>query len=74
MKYYMSAKTIHKMKSGWPICDAFLSKERTKQNPIEVDVAIVGNCFACGIDFILEERNEHADGDFCDQCLQVHGD
>ena len=73
MRYYIHAKTAKKIKDGWPIGDCYLAKEKGR-NTVAIDIAIVGNCFSCGEDFILEEKNEHAEGDFCNQCLKVHGD
>lgn len=40
----------------------------------KVDVAILANCHACGAEFVLEEKNEHHNGDFCDHCMRIHGD
>lgn len=73
MKYFVSDKTINAIKNGWPICDVYMSREASKERKRAIDIAILANCHACGEEFVLEGKNEHEDGDFCDHCLKIHG-
>lgn len=73
MKYYVSDKTIQALKKGMPFCDVYMPREKTDTRKRAIDIAILTNCHACSEEFVLGEKNEHADGDFCDHCLKIHG-
>jgi hypothetical protein len=73
MKYYVSDKAIHALKKGMPFCDVYMPREKTDTRKRAIDIAILASCHACDQEFVLEEKNEHVDGDFCDHCLKVHG-
>lgn len=73
MKYYVSDKTIQALKKGMPFCDVYMPREKTDTRKRAIDIAILAHCHACDQEFVLEERNEHDQGDFCDFCLKIHG-
>ncbi len=73
MKYYVSDKTIQAIKGGWPMCDVYMPREATDTRKRAIDIAVLAHCHACDEEFVIEEKNEHEAGDFCDHCLNIHG-
>lgn len=72
MKYYVSRHELINIKQGKDFA-ALLHRDKSDKARYPVDIAILASCHACDTEFVLEEKNEHVDGDFCDHCLKVHG-
>ncbi len=72
MKYYVSRHEYINIKQGKDFA-ALLHRDKSDKAVYGVDIAVLTSCHACSDEFVLEERNEYVDGDFCDQCLKVHG-
>ena len=72
MKYYVSRHEFINLKQGNDFA-ALLHKEKTGKAHYAIDIAILASCHACDEEFVLEEKNTHVGGDFCDHCLKVHG-
>lgn len=73
MRYYLSKHEFINLKQGKEFAGLFKTEKSDKAR-YKVDVAILANCYACDDEFVLEEKNEHHNGDFCDHCMRIHGD
>lgn len=73
MRYYLSKHEFNNLKQGKEFAGLFKTEKSDKAR-YKVDVAILANCHACDAEFVLEEKNEHHNGDFCDHCMRIHGD
>lgn len=71
MKYYISRHEYINLKKGEDFA-GLLHRNKSDQARYAIDVAVISSCFSCSKEFILEEKNEHVDGDFCDFCLKIH--
>jgi hypothetical protein len=72
MKYYVSRHEYINIKQGKDFA-ALLHRDKSDKAVYAVDIAVLTSCHACDTEFVLEEKNEHENGDFCDHCLKVHG-
>lgn len=72
MKYYVSDKTIQDIKKGFPMCDVYMPTKKTNTRNRAIDIAILSSCHSCNQEFVLEDRNDLKNGDFCDNCLTAN--
>ena len=73
MKYYISKHELINLKKGDDFA-ALLHRDKSETARYAIDIALISNCHACSVEFVSEEGNQHDRGDFCDFCLNIHGD